>query len=261
MTSKKISFGDASRMLHASGKADGGILEARKWLIAALMLGQLSSWAESYWLWDSETTPDKPHSDGDEKGLPKQFWKLSHAYHADLTQSQLPSGASGDWETSRFRSQVYSTANAARTVNSAYDYLDHLGSRIVSLEEEAIACCVLEMDVQRLIDRGYAKKVISAARGISSIDPAALFETVTFDHDDGQTSSISAIDILAQFVARSLTEENRDKIREGKLSINDLLKVTNPMVPTDVFDQFGALYKFQQKVKQAVIKSPHHAPI
>lgn len=259
MNDKLISFGDAARMLHASGKATG-VIEARKWLIAALMLGKFDSWADAFWIWDSETTPNKPHHIGDEAGVPRDFWRLPHAQHFSLSQISLPSGASGDWEISRFRYQIHSTANAARQVNSHYAYLDYLGSKIVCLETDAIGCSVQEMDVQRLIERGYAKKLISNARGISGINSGKLFETVAYDNDDGSESSISALDVIAQFVARALTEENQAEIRDGQWSISDLLRRTNPTVPIDVFSQLGAIDEIDRKVKRAVMQMPTHAP-
>lgn len=259
MSSKFISFGEAARLMLSSRKVTD-IAEARRWLIAALIRGELSSWADSFWLWDSETTPDRPHHGGGEEGLPQEFWKMSHAQHADLTQIQFPSGASGDWKTSRFRYQIYSTANAARLVNPHYAHLDYLSSKIVCLEADAIDCCVGKMDVQRLIERGYARKLISNARGISSVKSGGLFDTVVFDHEDGHVSSISALEILAQFVARSLTSENQEEIREGNVTIRELLKLANPLLPDDIFGQLGALQEFERKVKSALLRMPQHAP-
>ena len=225
MQSNDISFAKAVDMLVASRKV-GTDDAARKWLISGLMLGEVTAYAESWWLWDSEAGLSKPILCDDDTGIPCDFWQITHAQHYK-SDFIYPSGHWGDWSIGRFSSSIILSGSAAARRSISFLHLTQLGEVPVRIEWDAKVCRIKPRCVQHLIDIGGPNNIYRRAKRLPEIRLPTAEPIVEIEDSAGKISSVTINDLLARSFVLMLSEDDMEIVASNPTKFLQIFRATN----------------------------------
>ena len=258
----EISFAKAVDKLKASGKVKTDEA-ARKWLVSGLMLGEITAYAESWWLWDSVNGLNKPILIDDESGIPWDFWQTSHAQNYQSGFS-CPSGHWGDWSTGRFSSSIILSGSAAAQRSTSFKHLACLGERPVRIEWDANGCILKMRCLEHLIEIGGPNNVSRRSKRLTEIRVPTVDPIVEIEDSAGEISSVTVNDLLARTFVLMLSENDMEMVAGDPTKFLQIIRATNfdHFVNIDgvrYFDQLSLL--ISQEASKVLLNKASSAPI
>jgi hypothetical protein len=221
----EISFAKAVDKLKASRKVKTDEA-ARKWLVSGLMLGEITAYAESWWLWDSVNGLNKPIFIDDESEIPLDFWQTSHAQNYQSGYS-YPSGHWGDWNTGRFSSRIILSGSAAAQRSTSFKHLAYFGERPVRIEWDAKGCGLKMRCLEHLIEIGGPDNLSRRSKRLPEIKVPTVDPIVEIEDGTGEISSVTVNDLLARSFVLMLSEDDMEIVAEDPTKFVQIFRATN----------------------------------